>query len=63
MSLKSDKLEILLGVFPKRWPLNIRKHYSNIPMIYVAIFHGYKHDNFQMIKCDIFSSPELKAHR
>ena len=32
----------------------IRKHYEIMPMQYTAIFHGCKHDNFQMKECDIF---------
>ena len=38
-------------------------HYENMPMQYLAMFHGCKNDNFQMKNCDIFSSPEQKAHR
>ena len=29
-------------------------HYANMPMQYIAIFHGCKNDNFQMKNCDIF---------
>ena len=28
----------------------ILEHYENMPMQYIAIFHGCKIDNFQMIK-------------
>ena len=37
-------------------------HYNNKPMQYTVIFHSCKNDNFQMKNCDIFSSPEPKAH-
>ena len=29
-------------------------HYENMPMLYTAIFHGCKTDNFQMKNCDVF---------
>ena len=29
-------------------------HYANMPMLYTAIFHGCKNDDFQMKNCDIF---------
>ena len=29
-------------------------HYENMPMQYLAIFHGCKIDNFQIKNCDIF---------
>ena len=29
-------------------------HYTNMPMLYSAIFHGCKNDNFQMKNFDIF---------
>ena len=29
-------------------------HYENMPMQYLAIFHGCKNDNFRMKKVDIF---------
>ena len=29
-------------------------HYDAKPMLYIAIFHSCKSDNFQMKKCDIF---------
>ena len=29
-------------------------HYENMPMQYLAIFHGCKKENFQMKKVDIF---------
>ena len=29
-------------------------HYENMPMQYLAIFHGCKNDNFQMKYFDIF---------
>ena len=29
-------------------------HYANTPMLYTAIFHGYKNDYFQMKCFDIF---------
>ena len=40
-----------------------RCHYANMPMQNTAISHGCKNVNFQMKYCDIFSSPEPKAHR
>ena len=29
-------------------------HYANTPMLFTAIFHSCKNDNFQMKNCDIF---------
>ena len=29
-------------------------HYENMPMQYLAIFHGCKNNNFQMKNCDSF---------
>ena len=29
-------------------------HYENLPMLYSAIFHGCKKDNFQMKNYDVF---------
>ena len=29
-------------------------HYENMPMLYTAIFHSCKKDNFQMKNCDVF---------
>ena len=29
-------------------------HYANMPMLYTALFHGNKNDNFHMKDCDIF---------
>ena len=41
----------------------LTSHYENTPMQYTAIIHGGKNDNFPMKNCDIFSSPEQKAHK
>ena len=30
------------------------RHYENMPIQYLTIFHGCKNDNFQMKNCDIF---------
>ena len=39
----SDKLNLECAV----------SHYGNMPMQYIAIFHGCKNDNFQMKNCDV----------
>ena len=33
---------------------NASSHYANMHMLYTAIFHGCKNDNFQMKNCDSF---------
>ena len=38
------------------------RHYANMPIQYLAIFHRCKNDNFQMKNCDIFLIFALK-HR
>ena len=35
--------------------LIVTLHYDNTSMLYTAIFHGCKNENFQMKNCDVFS--------
>ena len=51
-------------IMPKmiKYTVLFRDHYENIPMLYTAIFHGCKKDNFQMKNSNIFLIFALK-HR